>query len=259
MSNQSTLEHLQRRFLDALYRKTSPGEIVLKGGLALRAVYGQHRRTMDIDLDQDPKRSSSHLKKLIRSAIDTAIRGTEFASLEISEPKMTQTVARWKLSGYLADGQRLHMTIEVSRRHNIEPENLYSIALRDLTLPGIGTPGKVDTYTVSVLARQKVLAFLDDNRHAPRDLFDLSLLLENPDVIHPLKGISQNDLAYMANQVWDATESYSWSEFRDEVVVHLDETASDFDEDRFTQMQLQVSEGLSGWIASAQMSPKEGA
>lgn len=258
MGELSTLEHLQRRFLDALYRKATPGEIVLKGGLALRAVYGQHRRTTDIDLDQNPKRSLSHLKKLIRSAINTAIRGTEFASLKITEPKMTQTVARWKLSGHLADGQALHMSIEISRRHEIDTDNLYRIALRDLALPGIGTPGKVDTYIVSVLARQKTMALLDDKRHAPRDLFDLSLLLENPDVKNPLQGIGSDDLADMADKVWDATENYSWPEFRDEVVVHLDEAASNFDENRFIQMQLHVSKGLLDWIASAQTASEDG-
>ena len=81
MNNSDALERLQRRFLDALYRHISPGEIVLKGGLALRAVYGQHRRTTDIHLDQDRRRSLTHLQKIIRKAIHTAIRGSEFSAL----------------------------------------------------------------------------------------------------------------------------------------------------------------------------------
>jgi len=253
MSNSDTLECLQRRFLDALYRHTSPGEIVLKGGLALRAVYGQRRSTVDIDLDQDRRRSLSHLQKIIRKAIQSAIRGSEFSALEISEPKQTDTVARWKLSGKLADGRPQHMTIEVSRRNEINRADLHTIHLRDLALPGHGTPGKIDTYTVSTLSRHKVMALLNTNRHAPRDIYDLSCLFDNPDVNNPLQGLEINQLHDMQSELWDRLDSFTWPEFQDQVVTQLDANEAEaFNKDSFEEIKLTVGEGIDTWIKQAE-------
>ena len=258
MNMSVTLERLQRRFLDALYRHTSPGEIVLKGGLALRAVYGQHRRTLDIDLDQDRRRSLSRLQKVIRKAIHSAIRASEFSALEINEPKQTDTVARWKLSGKLADGSPLHMTIEVSRRNKVNKADLHTIHLRDIALPGHGTPGKIDTYAVSILARHKVMALLDPKRHALRDIYDISLLLDNPDVNNPLQGISCDELHGMQSELWKKIESFSWPDFQDQVVTQLDvREAENFNQNRFEQMQYSVAEGLSSWLEQAQQGAGE--
>ena len=259
MSNSDTLERLQRRFLDALYRHTSPGELVLKGGLALRAVYGQHRRTVDIDLDQDRRRSLAHLQKIIRKAIQSAIRGSEFSALEISEPKQTDTVARWKLSGKLADGRPQHMTIEVSRRNEINRHDLHTIHLRDLALPGHGTPGKIDTYTVSILARHKVLALLNQNRHAPRDIYDLSRLLDNPDVNNPLQGLAPGQLHEIQSELWEKLDSFTWSEFQDQVVTQLDaREAENFNQESFEQIKLTVGEGLDTWFEQAEQGQGSG-
>lgn len=259
MDNSDALERLQRRFLDALYRQSSPGEIVLKGGLALRAVYGQHRRTADIDLDQDPRRSLGHLQKIIRKAIHTTIRGSEFIALEISEPKQTETVARWKLSGKLADGSPLHITIEVSRRHEINKDNLHTIYLRDIALPGLGTPGKIDTYTVTILARHKVMALLNPKRHAPRDLYDLLRLLENPEVCNPLQGLDTNELHSMQSELREKIDSFSWPEFQDQVVVLMDVSeAENFNQELFEQMQHTVGEGISTWLEQAELESGKG-
>ena len=253
MNNSDALERLQRRFLDALYRHISPGEIVLKGGLALRAVYGQHRRTADIDLDQDRRRSLTHLQKIIRKAIHIAIRGSEFSALEISEPKQTDTVARWKVSGKLADGSPLHMTIEVSRRNEINKDDLHTIYLRDIALPGLGTPGKIDTYTVSILACQKLMAFVNPRRHAPRDIYDLSCLLENSDVSNPLRGLSADELHGIKSDLWEILESFTWPEFQDQVVTLMDASeAVNFNQDMFEQMQYMVGEGVGTWLEQAE-------
>ena len=253
MNSSGALERLQRRFLDALYRHISPGEIVLKGGLALRAVYGLHRRTENIHLDQDRRRSLAHLQKTIRKAIHTAIHGSEFSALEISEPKQTDTVARWKASGKLADGSPLHMTIEVSRRNEINKDDLHTIYLRDIALPGLGTPGKIDAYKVSILARQKLMAFLNPRRHAPRDIYDLSCLLENPDVSNPLRGLNSDELQVMKSNLWEMLEDITWPEFQDQVITLMDASeAVNFNQDRFEQMQYMVGEGVSIWLDQAE-------
>ena len=144
------------------------------------------------------------------------------------------------------------MAIEVSRRNEINKGDLHTIYLRDIALPGLGTPGKIDTYTVSILARQKLRAFLSPRRHAPRDIYDLSCLLENPDVSNPLRGLNADELHGMKSDLWEMLEGFTWSEFQDQVVTLIDASeAEDFNQDRFEQMQYMVGEGVSTWLEQA--------
>ena len=45
-----------------------------------------------------------------------ALQGSGLTQTSISEPKQTDTVARWKISGRTSTGEDLHLTVEVSRR-----------------------------------------------------------------------------------------------------------------------------------------------
>lgn len=63
-------EVLQYQILQAIFAKAIRGELLLKGGFALRMVAGSPRRTKDVDLQQDPRRTPlRRLQKLMRSAI----------------------------------------------------------------------------------------------------------------------------------------------------------------------------------------------
>ena len=94
----------QQRLLTCLYRGSEASSLVLKGGAAMRVLTGSARYTQDLDFDHDPRRSLASLQKTVRSAISRALQGSDVTETSISEPKQTDTVARWKISGRTSHG-----------------------------------------------------------------------------------------------------------------------------------------------------------
>ena len=92
-------EEIQLNLLAAIYERAHPGEVVLKGGMAMRAVMGSSRMTKHIDLAQDPELDSGRLRSLIRSAIKAVLSSGILVNHKVTEPKQTHTVARWKIGG----------------------------------------------------------------------------------------------------------------------------------------------------------------
>ena len=147
----------------------------MKGGVAMRVLTESARFTQDLDFDHDPHRSLASLQNTVRTAIDRAIHGSGLIETSISEPKQTDTVARWKISGLTSTGESLHLTVEVSRRQTPDPNHVLKIPVQvaDRTLPRV----YVSIYDEQALADNKLAALIDDRRTAPRDVYDLELLL----------------------------------------------------------------------------------
>ena len=118
---------------------------------------------------------ANNLQNTVRTAIDRAIHGSGLIDTSISESKQTETVARWKISGRTSTGENLHLTVEVSRRRAPDPSHVLKIPVQiaDRTLPRV----YVSVYDEQALADNKLAALIDDRRTAPRDVYDLELLL----------------------------------------------------------------------------------
>lgn len=83
--------------------------LTLKGGMAMRAVFGSMRLTRDIDFDRDPSVSLDSAKKalpkaLVRAATNAGIRQ---ASAEVT--KSTGTTIRVRLVGHSTSGVELRL------------------------------------------------------------------------------------------------------------------------------------------------------
>ena len=165
----------QLRLLTFLYRGSTSSSLVLKGGVAMRVLTESARFTQDLDFDHDPHRSLASLQNTVRTAIDRAIHGSGLIDTSISESKQTDTVARWKISGRTSTGENLHLAVEVSRRQTPDPNHVLKIPVQiaDRTLPRV----YVSVYDEQTLADNKLAALIDDRRTAPRDIYDLELLL----------------------------------------------------------------------------------
>lgn len=85
----------QQRLLTCLYRGPASSSLVLKGGAAMRVLTASARYTQDLDFDHDPRRPLTSLQTTVRSAIARALQGSDLTQTSISEPKQTDTVARW--------------------------------------------------------------------------------------------------------------------------------------------------------------------
>lgn len=234
---------LQQRLLTFLYRGTESSSLVLKGGAAMRVLTESARYTQDLDFDHDPQRSLASLQKTVRAAIGRAVQGSGLVELSISEPKQTDTVARWKVSGRTSAGELLHLTVEVSRRRVPDLGHVLRVPVQiaDRTLPRV----YVSVYDEQALVDNKLAALLDERRTAPRDIYDLELLLArgacpSAQAIEPV-----GDRGALVARVSEKLELMGWALFRDQVLPALPrEIQANIDEEEFLAMKIRLLESL---------------
>jgi hypothetical protein len=150
---------------------------VLKGGMAMRALFGPTRLTRDVDLDFPELRSrtADSLHNQVMRALKAALRGGGVQDAKISEPGKAEVLPKWKVSGRTAHGQPFHMKVEVSRRPP-RPGEVRQATVSGVSAFGLGTY-YVDLYDEKTLVAMKLAALL--GRTAARDVTDLNLLLPN--------------------------------------------------------------------------------
>lgn len=171
----STRERFLERLTRELFQKKGEG-LVLKGGAALRALFGEQRLTKDIDLDfANPKRTAASLHHSVAHAIQAAARGVSLRDLRVSEPGKSELSPRWKINFTDAAGEPVHVEIEVSRdaRHAV-PAAVRQVPYVPSAAKGVAR-FFVDVYDQPALIATKIAALL--GREAPRDVYDLDLLM----------------------------------------------------------------------------------
>jgi predicted nucleotidyltransferase component of viral defense system len=238
----------QRRLLTFLYRGSTSSSLVLKGGAAMRVLTESARYTQDLDFDHDPHRSLASLQNTVRTAIDRAIHGSGLIDTSISESKQTDTVARWKISGRTSTGEILHLAVEVSRRQTPDPNHVLKIPVQiaDRTLPRV----YVSVYDEQALADNKLAALIDDRRTAPRDVYDLELLLARGVVPSAAAVVNLGGAETLMKRVTDKLDLISWALFRDEVMPTLPaDIHAHIDEDEYLSMKVRLLEKLERCLA----------
>ena len=236
-------DDLQQRLLAYLYRGTESSSLVLKGGAAMRVLTESARYTQDLDFDHDPHRSLASLQRTVRSAIERAMQGCGLADMSISEPKQTDTVARWKISGRTLAGEHLQLTVEVSRRRTPDLRHVIKVPVQiaDRTLPRV----YVSVYDEQALADNKLAALLDDRRTAPRDIYDLELLLArgvcpSAEVIERLRSG-----ANLVSRINEKLDLMGWPLFRDQVLPALPrDIQAHIDEEEYLAMKIRLLESF---------------
>lgn len=234
---------LQQRLLAHLYRGTESSGLVLKGGGAMRVLTESARYTQDLDFDHDPHRSLASLQRTVRSAIERALQGSGLVSTSISEPKQTDTVARWKIAGRTSAGEDVHLTVEVSRRRAPDISHVVKVPVQiaDMTLPRV----YVSVYDEQALADNKLTALLDERRTAPRDIYDLELLLARG-VCPSVSAVEHvGGHATLARRVSEKLDLMEWALFRDQVLPALPrEIQANIDEEEYLAMKIRLLDSL---------------
>lgn len=246
-----TRDEFQQRLLTYLFRSGEGAGLVLKGGGAMRVLTESARFTKDLDFDHDPHRPLAGLQKTVREAIERALRAAGLTNTNTSEPKQTDTVARWKVGGYTSAGEELRLTIEVSRRRTPDLEHVQKlpVQLSDRTLPRV----YVSVYDEQALVENKLAALLDEKRNAPRDIYDLELLLARgtcpgPDAVTRLEKRT-GDLVRRMSQKLDLMP---WPLFRDEVLPALpQEMRANIDDDEYLAMKLRLLQALERCVGTS--------
>ncbi|MBS0420080.1 MAG: nucleotidyl transferase AbiEii/AbiGii toxin family protein [Proteobacteria bacterium] len=133
----------------------------------------------------------------------------------------------------------LHLTVEVSRRRAPDLSHVLKVPIQiaDRTLPRV----YVSVYDEQALADNKVAALLDERRTAPRDIYDLELLLSrgicpSPPVIQQFGG-----QAKLTGLISTKLDLMGWALFRDQVLPALPrETQANIDEEEYLAMKLRL-------------------
>ncbi|MGA9855687.1 MAG: nucleotidyl transferase AbiEii/AbiGii toxin family protein [Gammaproteobacteria bacterium] len=239
-------EQFLERFARALFHTPHSG-FVLKGGTALRALFGPERMTNDIDLDfTGAKRSADSLFTSVHRAIEAAARGLGLRDLTVSEPGKAEMSPRFKVNFTTADGRSQHVEIEVSRDpKRAPPGKVVQKAFVPEAAPGIARFW-VDMYDESTLAATKLSALL--GRETPRDVYDLDLLKDKSgtmdrNLVEWAVGRAQIKGDDPVRVLWAHLDALSFGRCESELLPSLTpDMAGRLDETEWTSMKLRVGE-----------------
>lgn len=245
-------EALQMRVLSELFRHTRRHEIVVKGGMGMRVSVNSLRYTKDIGLDANPMTEAEQTREWVRASIRTAVFASSgyISNIKITEPKQTDTTLRWKVNGLLADtSEPFQLTVEVSRRGFHAKGHIVTTTFTppaEYNLP----PVMVEVYDSEALMVSKISAMLNDNRDAPRDLYDLGILFKmgvepGCELMKELFRKQKMTPEEMMDKLWKKLDMFTWERFGEEVLPYFEKAqASRFNEEYFSGFVLMVGEKL---------------
>jgi len=245
-------DRTQMAFLSSLMRQGAD-RYILKGGMAMRALYGSARLTKDVDFDCEDSISDRSLATRIPNALKQAARAAGIVEQKIDRTKSGERASRWRLVGRSRDGIAVTWEVELSRRgvpdarfvetRTIQPPYEYTIA-----------PFVARVYSEAAMAAAKVDALLSDNRAVPRDVYDLAELVRRGASPVPLwiEHLSRENLKRKRDAVLPKVTLIDFPLANAELLPYLArDIRATIDERRWGDMQLEVAEGVGRWFKEA--------
>jgi predicted nucleotidyltransferase component of viral defense system len=227
--------------------------LVLKGGMAMRAVFGSLRLTKGIDFDRQPSLSVDSLKSGLSKALVRAAANAGIKQPEAAITKLTQTTARARLVGRAPTGEEVRFEVEISGRHEIPADWRRRETVAPPGSYGMA-PFMVESYTNDVLAAMKLAAAMSDARNAPRDVYDLQDLIAaqaNPVAILASRSAVQA-LAQIRANALAKLELISFEMAREELLPYLPSDVRDMlTRDRWIEHTLTVGTAIENWCDEA--------
>lgn len=165
-------EYIQHLFLSYLYKMPGAGDLLFKGGTALRIIYQSPRFSEDLDFTGQNIYDTSAIEQLFISTL-TEIEKTGI-TIDLKEAKPTTGgylgIIHYELHDFIED-----MKFEVSLRRGKTQKNDISSIINDY----------VPSYSLIHQAAKeivggKIAALLD--RQKPRDYYDLYFILRHPEL-----------------------------------------------------------------------------
>lgn len=267
MNNESQLirDTLQTHLLHSIFKQNVRDALAIKGGMAMKTVFGVARLTKDIDLEASTDVPIEFFRNLVDKAIKESLLTGLVTNPTVTKPKMTETTSRWKINGTTPDGAPLNLTLEMSRRRLLDSDTASWTTIKPLSDLSIFKKGNdegipVLSYTPQALATTKVHCLTDDIRTAPRDLYDLSVIItttmEPP--IHLLAESEPEELERQIQNLWAKIEVMDWDLFKNEVIPHL--TLSEQERitpDTYETMRITVGNTVESWLNHAKTYKQE--
>jgi predicted nucleotidyltransferase component of viral defense system len=206
-------------FLNQLSQGLDKRLYALKGGCNLRFYFKSIRYSEDMDLDIQTIQTQTLQNKINR--ILTSVPFTQILKsyhiqiAQISQPKQTDTVQRWKIALTTPITQiSLPTKIEFSRR-GMGSDIDFSVVDRQLLTTYEMPPILSNHYTREAMWQHKILALAHRQQPQARDVFDLYLLLGQ----HSKKmGSIATDALQQAK---DNAKGLTYDEYKSQVVAYL--------------------------------------
>jgi predicted nucleotidyltransferase component of viral defense system len=242
----------QMAFLSSLMRQGAD-RYILKGGMAMRALYGSARLTRDVDFDCDDSLSDRSMATRIPNALEQAARSAGIVEQKVDRTKSGERASRWRLKGRTRDGVQVTWEVEISRRG--VPDARF-VETRPIQPPYdyIMAPFVARVYGQTAMAAGKVNALLSDNRSVPRDIYDLDDLLRRgaSPVALWTEHLSRENLERKRDTVLPKVTLIDFPLANAELLPYLArDIRATIDEKRWGDIQLEVAEGVGRWFEEA--------
>ncbi len=245
-------DRCQMQFLAQLMRQGA-SRFILKGGMAMRALYGSARLTKDIDFDCEDSVSPQSMKSQMPRALEQAARTAGLVNTRVTQTKAGDLESKWRLDAAIPGGRSMSFDVEVSRRGI--PDDAY------VTTRSVQPPYEyrisafvVRVYSEVAMAAAKVNALLSDNRNVPRDVYDLHDLVRRGVDPSPLwiAQVPREVLQRKRDAVWAKVDGIRFEQAYDELLPYLPPGLRDMvDESRWDGMRAEVAAQVDRWLDSA--------
>jgi predicted nucleotidyltransferase component of viral defense system len=245
-------DRTQMLFTQVLVRQGAT-RFILKGGLAMRALYGSARLTKDVDFDSEGSVSRQSMQTHLPRALGQAARAAGLIEINVTQTKDAERSNRWRIQGVHAEGVRITWEVELSSR-GVPPAEF--VETRPFATPvGYRIPNfSVRVYSPAAMAGGKVNALLSENRSAPRDVYDLFELARQQADPVPLwiQRVSREALQSNRPQVMRRIDAIGFDLANAELLPYVAPDVRDgIDASRWDEMRVQVADAVDQWFGRA--------
>jgi hypothetical protein len=220
--------------------------LAVKGGINMRFHFQSPRLSEDLGLDvmtMSKGALENRIDRLLVSpTITSPLRARSIVIQDISKPKQTNTVQRWKLEvASPSTSIRDRTKIEFSRRETVESAALERVDEQVANAYGIPT-FLANHYQCTQAVRQKVHALAERDLTQPRDVFDLHVLFARVDAP---KWLDEEAASWVDAAVKNCAD-LTYDQYVSLVVAYLDPQQAEIysSRDAWDAMQLGVIERL---------------
>ncbi|HTR55752.1 MAG TPA: nucleotidyl transferase AbiEii/AbiGii toxin family protein [Kofleriaceae bacterium] len=243
MTARQIVEFFHLVFVRALFANVSDKSLLaVKGGINLRFFFQSVRVSEDLDLDvvtMSKAALENRVDRLLASATVTSpLKARGIVIQDISKPKQTDTVQRWKLE-VASPATSVHdrTKIEFSRRDLIDAaahERVDAQIANAYEIPAF----LANHYRCDAAVRQKIHALAERAEPQPRDVFDLNVLLARKDAPKKLDDDAKQWLDAAIANAADLT----YEQYVSLVVAYLDPEQAEIysSQEAWESMQLDV-------------------
>lgn len=245
-------DRTQMQFI-ALLMRQGASRFILKGGMAMRALYGSTRLTKDVDFDSEDSVSQQSMQARMPKALQQAARSAGLTGIEVKQTKRADRANRWRIQGTAAGDIPITWEVEVSRR-GIPPADF--IETRSFEVPvAYRIPNfSVRVYGPAAMAGGKVNALLSDNRNVPRDVYDLHELIRNradPTSLW-IRTLPRESLEHQQATVIAKIDRIDFALANAELLPYIaPDMRAAIDQARWDEIRLEVAEQVERWMAYA--------